>query len=412
MNVCGIIAEYNPFHKGHLYHIQKAAELSSADYTIAVMSGNFMQRGIPALADKFVRTEMALRCGADLVLELPSCYATASAEYFSAGAVSLLDKLGVVTHLCFGSECGNAALLRKLAQILVEEPAGFQESLRRKLKAGLSFPVARTDALSEVYPQFKDSLSVLSSPNNILGIEYMKALWKRNSKIQPLTITRSGAGYHDKALTTPFCSATAIRQAIETGMPFEELSTLLPKETYSILEKYFANRCPIYTDDFSALLHYKLLLEQNIGYTSYLDVSEDLSDRIKKNLYCFTTFSQFCDLLKTKEITYTRITRCLLHILLDIRKVDIDLYVKELDYTPYARILGFRKNASPLLSAIGKNIQIPLVSKMADADKILDKPALEMLRRDITVSDIYNSVRADKIGSAMQNEYSTPIVIV
>jgi predicted nucleotidyltransferase len=168
----------------------------------------------------------------------------------------------------------------------------------------------------------------------------------------------------------------------------------------------------MFANDLSDLLHYKLLMEKHIGYTAYMDVSEDLSDRIQKNLYRFTTFNGFCDLLKTKDLAYSRISRCLLHILLDIKKSDVSMYVNELGYTPYARILGFRREATPLLSEISKKTQIPLISKLADAGKALEGPALEMLQKDIFCSDVYSSLRCRKNEIGMKNEYSTPIVIV
>ena len=412
MKICGIIAEYNPFHNGHKYHIEQSMNLSGADYNIVVMSGNFVQRGAPALMDKHTRTNAVLLNGADLVIELPVYYATGSAEYFSNGAVSLLDQLGVVTHLCFGSECGHLSLLQEIASIYANEPEAFKESLQRKLKLGHSFPVARAAALIEVCPHLSASLSVLSSPNNILGIEYIKSLIRRNSSIQPLTITRSGSGYHDRELTNPLSSATAIRQALGNKISLKRLSDQLPPEALSVYQEYSDRSAFLYPDDLSSLLHYKLLSCRAEGYTSYMDVSEDLSDRIAKNLYKFKTFSQFCDLLKTKELTHSRISRSLLHILLDIRKNDVDPYVQNLDYTPYARILGFRRQAAPLLHELGTHTQIPLVSKLADAYKVLDEPSLSMLKREITASDIYNSVRSGKSKSEMTNEYSTPIVIL
>lgn len=412
MKICGIIAEYNPFHNGHQYHLQKSIEQSGADYSVIIMSGNFVQRGTPAIMDKHIRTEAALRCGADLVLELPTCYATGSAEYFAAGAVSLLDKLGTVTHLCFGSECGDIELLKQIAEIYAEEPANFREILRQKLKTGLSFPVARAAALVEACPELCEALSVLSSPNNILGVEYMKALIRRNSSITPLTICRSGAGYHNRELTLAMSSAAAIRQAFENGISPTQLTAQLPSEASVIYEKYFQKLQPMFADDLSSILHYKLLIEKHTGYTEYLDVSEDLSDRIQKNLYRFTTFTGFCDLLKTKDLAYSRISRCLLHILLNIKKSDVSIYVNELDYTPYARILGFRRKATPLFSEINKKTQIPLISKLADAGKSLEGPALEMLQKDILCSDIYSSLQNRKNEIGMKNEYSTPIVIV
>ena len=202
MKVNGIVAEYNPFHNGHAYQMKHAKEATGADYTIIVMSGNFMQRGAPALLDKFTRAKMALECGADLVLELPTCYAASSAEFFAKGSVALFDKLGVTTNLCFGSECGNIDTLSRIAEIFYTEPEPYVESLRCNLKKGMSFPIARTWALLQYAPSLSDDKDVLSSPNNILGIEYLKALMSRNSKIVPFTTTRVGADYHDKRLGT------------------------------------------------------------------------------------------------------------------------------------------------------------------------------------------------------------------
>ena len=194
MRVNGIISEYNPFHNGHKYLLTESKKATSADYTVIVMSGNFVQRGAPALINKYKRAEMALQNGADLVLELPKYYATASAEYFAMGGISLLDKLGVVTNLSFGSECGDLAVLEKIARILVEEPNDYTILLRENLKKGQSYPTARTNALLEYNADFGEYKDVLSSPNNILGIEYLKALLKRKSSIQPYTLLRTGAG--------------------------------------------------------------------------------------------------------------------------------------------------------------------------------------------------------------------------
>ena len=179
-----------------------------------------------------------------------------------------------------------------------------------------------------------------------------------------------------------------------------------------IFEQYFQISQPIFTNDLSDILHYKLLMEKHTGYTAYMDVSEELSDRIQNNLYRFTTFTDFCDLLKTKDLAYSRISRCLLHILLNIKKSDVSIYVNELDYTPYARILGFRREATPMLSEISKKTQIPMISKLADAGKSLEGSALEMLQKDILCSDVYSSLRCRKNEIGMKNEYSTPIVIV
>lgn len=411
MVVNGIVAEYNPFHNGHKFQLNDSRKQTDADYTIIAMSGNFMQRGAPALLDKYRRAQMALTNGADLVLELPSIYASSSAEAFAMGAVSLLDKLGVVNHLCFGSECGSIEVLEKLARILLEEPAEYQKSLRMNLREGLSYPNARTRALLHYDASLSKYLDILSSPNNILGMEYLKALLKRKSTIAPCTTMRMGADYHDQRLGSHQSSALAIRQACFSEPDFHLLERQMPDSAYALMTEYFKKTAPMQTNDFSAVLHYKLLAENENGYEKYLDVSPELSDRIKGNLYRFRNFQDFCDLLKTKNMTYTRISRCLMHILLDMETKTFEA-LQEMDYIPYARVLGFKKEAAPLLTAIKENASIPLVTKLADADKILDKDAFTMLKKEIAVNHVYASTVAIKTGAEMMNEFSTPIVIV
>ena len=222
MKIVGIIAEYNPFHKGHEFHIEKAKKITGADAAIIIMSGDYVQRGIPSIMPKHLRTQMALACGADVVLELPVCYATGSAEYFATGAVSLLEALGCVDYLCFGSECGEIKILQQIADVLCKEPAHYKVLLQKHFKNGNTFPAARKLAFIEYLNQHK-SLScipeqiskILDSPNNILGIEYLKALSCLNSSIEPVTITREGAGYHDQTLGDLFSSASALRQGLQ-----------------------------------------------------------------------------------------------------------------------------------------------------------------------------------------------------
>jgi len=411
MKINAIIAEYNPFHNGHKYQLADAKKKTGADYTIIAMSGNFMQRGAPALVEKYTRAKMALENGADLVLELPLCYAASSAEYFATGAVTLLDKLGVVNYLCFGSECGDINILGEIAQILLQEPDEFSCALRRLLQQGLSYPTARTQALLVYSPSLSSHKDVLASPNNILGIEYLKALLHRKSTIVPFTTKRVGSDYHDKRFGEYQCSALAIRQALLSGQEISVLSDQMPESAYELLREALLQAAPMYSNDFSALLHYKLLMESDAGYSQYADISSDLSDRIRKNLYRFIDFHSFCQLLKTKDMTYTRISRCLLHILLDMKKNDLTDY-KQLDYVPYARVLGFRKAAAPLLGAIKEHSSIPLVTKLADAEGQLKPEAYQMLQRELRQGSIYESVRASKAGVPMRNELQIPIVIV
>lgn len=421
MIVNGIIAEYNPFHNGHKYLLEESKNAVGADYTVVVMSGNFMQRGTPALINKYKRTEMALLNGADLVLELPMYYAASSAEYFAMGGISLLDKLGVVNTLSFGSECGDLSILQKVAAILQQEPETYTTALRQYLRQGQSYPAARTNALLVHDSSLEESIDLLSSPNNILGMEYLKALLRRNSSIEPHTILRSGSGYHDRAITGVQCSARAIRRTVfekpEHILPAEKdalaksLSGQMPESALGILLSCIKQGTFLSANDFSAILHYKLLSEKATGFAQYLDVTPDLSDRICKNLYAYNGFEDFCDTIKSKDMTHTRISRCLLHILLNMTTETMHFY-QNMDYTSYARVLGFRKDATPLMNTIKKNAGIPLVTKLADAGQYLPAEALAMLEDDISKNNIYESVLSLKSGQPMQNEYRTPIVII
>lgn len=412
MKVCAVIAEYNPFHLGHAYHLQQARALTGADYIIVVMSGDFVQRGDPALADKYARAEAALSCGADLVLELPACYATSSAEYFARGAVSMLDHLGVVDYLCFGSECGNLQTLAQFADIFLEEPEPYKKFLLEKLKLGYSYPTARSNALLMAYPKLASDITVISSANNILGIEYIKALHRRRSSIHPVNVLRIGSDHRDRYLGSFQSSARALRQAIQSNRSLQELQSQMPEMAYRVLTDYFTREKPLYQDDFSTILHYKLLSEQSKGYTDYLDISPDLSDKIRKYVYQFTSYSEFCDLLKSKDMTYTRISRCLLHILLNITKENMQFYLDNQDAASYARLLGFREEAKPLLTAIDRNTSIPLITKMADADNLLTPEGSYMFRREVQITDIYSSVQAAKSGHKMYHEYTRPIIVL
>lgn len=415
MKTAGIIAEYNPFHNGHKYHIEQTKKITGADYVIAVISGDFMQRGMPAVTDKYARTQMALKNGADLVLELPLYYAAASAEFFSLGSISLLDKLGITDFLCFGSESGDIRMLSAIAAILIEEPASYKSTLQAALKKGFSFPKARALAL-EKYVSGSKLQTALSSPNNILGIEYLKALLKRDSSIKPYTITRAGAAYHDTELfsghppgSSPRSSASAIRHSLDTGSSLHPIKNHVPETVYEILRNINGKSFPVISNDFSLLLRYKLITAPD-GYTDYMDINEDMSDKIKKNLNQYLNYEQFCGLLKSKNNTYSGISRCLLHILLDMKKESLAGYTAG-DYISYARVLGFRKDSSPLMHAIKKHSSIPLITKLTDAPALLTPIGADMLKKDITAAHIYDSVISDKFKVPFINEHSKEIII-
>ena len=416
MKVTGIIAEYNPFHNGHQYQIKQVKQ-NGADYIIIVMSGNFLQRGTPAVLDKWTRTKMALSCGADLVIELPTVFATASAQYFARGGVSILDKLGCVDTISFGCEANDVDTIHKLSHFLWEEPDSYKEQLQAFLRAGNSFPKARELALASCLS--REAAAFASSPNNILALEYCIALLERNSSMNILPIKREGSGYHDSSIEKEdFASATAIREILEkflfaakdcnedTAFPLE-LQTHIPESVHSIIceKKYEYVR----QNDFSSLLQYKLLTEGNSDLERFADVSPDLSDKIRKNIRRYQNYDNFCELLKSKELTYSRINRALTHILLNITQ---DMYedAKTSDYAGYARILGFRKESASLLSEIGKKSTIPLISKLADAKEILTEKPLQHLEHDIFCSHVYESIVSAKTEITLRNEYQREII--
>ena len=427
MKIVGLITEYNPFHNGHLYHMQKAKEITGADSVIAVMSGNYVQRGAPAIMPKHLRAEVALEAGIPLVLELPVCYASGSAEYFADGAISLFEKLGCIDSICFGSECGDYYLLEKVAHVTADEPEAYKQTLQDALKQGLSFPLARQAAL-KAYFQDPSLDDILEQPNNILGIEYIKALYLRKSPIGAYTIRRKISGYHDKELSPGYSSASAIRRLLafagnsvhlaseemydEPGLSevLTRLEGQVPPSCIRSLEETHRVRYPVYANDFSLLFRYRLLTETRKSLAGYLDMTEELANRMINHANDFITFDQFCDLLKTRDMTYSRISRCLLHILLNIRTEDMTLY-KEEGGCQYARVLGFSKDGAKLLTRIKRTSSVPLLTKLTQTEG-LSKTGLRMLRQDIFAADLYESVITDKFKMPFISEYQQQIVRV
>lgn len=407
MRVTGIIAEYNPLHLGHEFHIAESRRITGADYIITVLSGNFVQRGTPAILDKYSRTRMALQAGCDLVLELPTPYALSSGEGFAFGGVSLLHQLGCVDFLSFGTEAGTLKSLEPIAQVLVQESDAYKEAYQAALKQGLTHPAARTTALSQAHP-FLDLSPLNGHSNNMLALEYCKALYRLDSPLQPVTIQRKGQGYLDEAPSNQgFASATAIREALKKdSLPL--LTEQVPPFVAQTLTEAFSGNRLLFLDDFSQILHYKLLSLCSEELTDFWEVTPDFANKISKNLCAFETFTSFANLLWSKDTTYARVCRTLMHILLDIRQDTRDV----LKPVPYARILGFRKDSAPLLSEIKKQADIPLISKLADAKAMLDSEAYRLLCLDMKAAHIYDSVVQQKSGYKAPHEMQKQIVII
>lgn len=413
MKIAGIIAEYNPFHTGHAYQIQRTKEAVGADFVIAVISGDFVQRGAPAFLPKHIRAGMALAGGADLVFELPATNACTSAEFFAAGGVSLLNGLGCTDVLSFGSESGNIRLFETLGAYLAEEPEIYRDYLSHSLRKGLSYPAARQKALlyclHTASPEYglpsDDSLAAfLAAPNNILGIEYCKALIRQKSSIEPFTVQRKGSPYHDTSLSSvsaAFPSASAIRKNWDSSDP-DTWSLLFPPAVYSYLQTTDAENLRLTEEDFSLPLRWLLYSISPEELSSFLDFSPQLADRIRNTRNQYESFLQYVSLLKTKELTYTRISRALFHALLNIRKVPP---------ISYARLLGFQKNAACVLTEIKKRGTLPLLTSLSDAPKILDASALTILEANTRIANLSESVLCHKTGKPFVHEYSRPLII-
>ena len=405
MKIVGLITEYNPFHAGHLYHMQRARELTGADYCVVLMSGSFVQRGEPAIFDKYRRTKAALLAGADLVLEMPVAFSTASAHEFAAYGVALLSAIGV-DAVVFGSECGQIEFLKQAASALNHESAEFQERLRKGLKAGLTYPQARAKAL-----EMEDTwASVLSSPNNILGIEYLRAAEDLHSPMEFYTISRKGSGYHEDTLEDAnFPSASAIRGIIRNSLSKDkDLLDILASHLPAVTHPAYTGAVPVFVDDFSELLNAAVLQMQ--ATFSIADLSPELAARLAKPPYFPLSFEERIQALKTRQLTYTRVSRALLHLVLGMREEDISRW-KDEGYALYARILGFRRQSSPLLSCLHKKSSIPLITKMADAAQNLSPSALALLEQEVYASHLYQTVRMKRSG-VFQNEYTEGLVFV
>lgn len=427
MKIVGLITEYNPFHAGHLYHMQQARELTGADYCVVLMSGSFVQRGEPAIFDKYLRTKTALLAGADLVLEIPVAFSTASAHEFAAYGVALLSAIGV-DAVVFGSECGQIEILKQAAYALNHESAEFQERLRKGLKAGLTYPQARAKALGETQAggtrvenveDFHANTdvsnshiwsSILNSPNNILGIEYLRAAEDLHSPMEFYTISREGSGYHEDTLADAnFPSASAIRGIIRNSLSKDkDLLDILASHLPAVTHPAYTGAVPVFVDDFSGLLNATVLQMQ--ATFSIADLSPELAARLAKPPYFPLSFEERIQALKTRQLTYTRVSRALLHLVLGMCEEDISRW-KDEGYALYARILGFRRQSSPLLSCLHKKSSIPLITKMADAAQNLSPSALALLEQEVYASHLYQTVRI-KRGGVFQNEYTEGLVFV
>lgn len=385
--VLGIVAEYNPFHNGHLYHLLKSKEKSNADYVVAVIGGNFTQRGEASLIDKWTKAEMAIANGVDLVIELPTIYSVSSAENFADGAIKILNSLKIVDTISFGIESEDLNKLNIIANILYNETKEYKDLLEKSLKKGISYPKAREEA---IVSYLNDSIyaNILSSPNNILGIEYLKALKKYKSKISPISIKRKDVGHLSTDYIGEIASATAIRNMIKQGKT-KNLKTFLTPSSYTILmDEIKKGHFVKDTCLFENIMIYKLRTMSLEQIANLPDVSEGLENLIKKAANSCNTISEFVNIVSSKRYTETRIRRILLYALLDITKKDMQISKK---CTPYIRILGFNDNGKKLISQISK--ANPKLSVVTSPKKFLNVNTNRNLNRlmdkDILSTNVY-----------------------
>lgn len=402
MKAVGLVTEYNPFHNGHLYHLNKAMELTGTDISVAVMSGDFVQRGEPAVLDKYTRASMALNSGVNLVVELPVNYAVSSAESFAAGALKVLDYIKA-DSIAFGSESGDIERLSKLAHILCDNEDVLYKEISKYTANGISYAAARQKVVEKLMD--KDTAAMLTSSNNILAVEYLKAIIKNNYAIKPYTVQRQGDAYNDTDIRSDYASATALRGNLKT----DNISKYIPVKAGLILS---SNTNYIYPDDITEALFTRLLdilfasnYDKNVfieNVMQYPDVSKEIAGRLYKSAMDMITrtvpqwagskydgafsFGSLCEHIKTKEVTLSRIKRALIRIMLGLDNKHMEKY----DNSPYIRVLGFDKKGQEYLSYIRKKVEVPLITKTADyKDVLLD---------DIHAANIYNTIVAGKYG--------------
>ena len=400
--VLGIIAEYNPFHNGHLYHLETSKKLTDADYTVAIISGNFTQRGSTSIVDKWSKTKMALENGIDLVIELPVLYSISSAENFADGAIKILNSLGIVDYLSFGAETSDISILNNIANILCSEHEEYKNLLSIELEKGLSFPKARENALLDYIKNTDDNVpenriidfekysKVLSSPNNILGNEYLKALKKYKSSIKPVCISRFKSEYNSSSFSENIASATAIRELIK-NKNFDTIKNVIPLESYSILVDCINSGCVApdlncFEKEIIFTLR-KMSIEEIFNLP---DVSEGLEFSIKKAVNSCNNINNFLDIVKSKRYTITRLQRILLYALLGISKEDMQLSKKV--EKPYVRVLGFNDNGKKLVSEIAtKNPELKLITSVKKfVDSNSNKDLQIIFAKDVWATDVYS----------------------
>ena len=388
MKAAGVIVEFNPLHNGHIEHMRETKRITGREHTVAVMSGNFVQRGEPAICDKWHRTHMALLAGVDIVIEIPVAYVVSGADYFARAAVKLLAATGVVDKLCFGSEAGDLAIINEAGRILAQEPDAYKAALKTALGKGMSFAAARGAALSAMLGDVPQD--ILIKPNNGLGMEYCKALWLMGRPMEVHTSYRKAGGP----------SATAIRKAIWAGQE-ESVRSHMPTYVSEIINNAKHANELVKLDDYSDIFRYML-------FTTSAEMGEGLENRFRRLAPEHKKLTSLLDAVKTKRYTYTRIQRAALGIILKMNQQKMAAY-EDAGGPAYIRILGFRRKAAGLLSEITSRATLPVITHGKAMDN-LEGIAAQMLNQELEVGDIYRMAFGNIKG--YRHERATPLIII
>lgn len=391
MKVVGFVTEYNPFHLGHKYHLEESKNLSGADFSIAVMSGSFLQRGEPALVDKWTRARMAIESGVDLVIELPFVYSCQSGEFFGQGGVNVLNSLNIVDYISFGSESGIIRDLEEISKVIIKEPKEYKLSLKKNLDKGLSFPLSRSNALVDYYKNIDPNNNIVDTikqSNNILAIEYLKAMHKLNSNMKKITVPRKGALYNELETKKEFASATGIRNIINNkGLSFSQ--NLVPENTYSILESFLDNSHSLNSlEKYFDLIKYKLVTSEPGNLLRIMDMEAGLENRFLEKVQYSKSVEHLISMVSTKRYPRTRLQRVLIHILMDFYKEDIDSVYSRTN-PPYIRFLASNSKGLILLKKIKANSNAPVISKFADSRYLKSDLAKLFINYEKKASNLY-----------------------
>lgn len=402
MKSVGLIVEYNPFHNGHAYHLQASKEAAAADVVIAVMSGNFLQRGEPALVSKWQRTKMALLNGVDIVFELPYRFATQKAETFSNGAVSILDAVGC-DSLCFGSESGDLSLFLQTIDYLEIQHQSYNENIKQYIETGVSYP----KALSLAFQQLPDSKKYLdlAKPNNILGLEYIKAIKHQKSALTPMTIPRKNANYHDEDFSSAtIASATSIRKAIFADSDSKSaIDQYVPKPTKQLLKEYFHFYQVFHQwENYWSYLQFRLIHSTSEDLREIYEMEEGLENRLQAAALESNNFHEFMQHIKTKRYTWTRLQRLCVHILTNTKKEEM---VTLSEKASYLRLLGMTSKGREYLNKIKSHLSLPLISKLSSYKE-------NEINQDIKAARVYSLGIPSHIKNKMiRQEYEPPVYL-